>query len=152
MTVSEPPCEQPPGDDTELLTTALNHAWTWYDAHTNRAIQALNFYLVAGAILFAAYTSAINEKNYSIAVALAIAALGLTFLVTAAVLVTTNDANQAGPALAQLQDRIADKLDLKEIRIATAQHGKTVSRAAIVITFGAAALLEISGLVYAATR
>jgi hypothetical protein len=149
MTASEPPGEQAPQDDAALFTTALNHAWTWYDEHTKRAIQVTNFYLVATAILFTAYTSAINEHRYSVAVALTVAELALTALAAGTGFAMTNDASRAQPVLAKLQDRIASDLDIEEIRMAKFQYGKTVSRTAFVITLGFVILLNISALLYA---
>ena len=63
----------------------------------------VNFYLVANAILYTAYTSAIIGNHYGIAVALAVAALVLTAVATAVVPVVVSAAGLALPALAELQ-------------------------------------------------
>lgn len=134
------------------MTAALNHTWAWYDGQTNHAIQVTNYYLLATAILFAAYTSAIKGKHYSIAVALAVAALALTAIATAFGLGMVGEAGLAQPALAELQYRIARKLNLDEIQIARRQAGKRARRASVIITFGSAALHNISALIYATTH
>ena len=149
MTVSEPPGEQPPGDDTALLTIALNHAWAWYDAQVSRSYQLLNYYLVATAILFTAYTSAINGKHYGIAAALSLAGLGLTAPMAMAVLGEVNAGARAAPGLIELHNRMASRLRIEPIHLAAIQAARTQRRVGVAITFGLSALLEFSGLLYA---
>jgi hypothetical protein len=149
VTEGESPDEQAPEDDTALLAAALNYFWAWYDGRTQRALQALNYYLVAAAIIFTAYTSAVNGRHYGVAAALAAAGLGLTVLAVAAFLHEVNAAAEAEPPLAELQHRMVGKLKLHSKCMPNLQTGIRTRRAAVVIIFGLATLLNILALLYA---
>jgi hypothetical protein len=152
MTASEPPGEQPPGDDTALLTAALDHAWAWYDGRLKRAFQVVNFYVLATAVLFNAYTSAINGKHYGVAAAVAAAGLGLTAIASASGFHEADAASLAEPALAELQGRVAGKLKISSVRMVSPEGRKRQRRAGIIMWIGLAALLNISALLYAVIR
>ena len=153
MTDSKPSGGETAKDNTALLTAALDHAWTWYDGFGSRFIQVVNYYLLANVIIVAAYTSAINGNHYGIAVALALAALGLTPAAATFARRNVKAAERAQPALEKLQDRIAGKLDIDEIRMAK-YRGATEKRmpAEAVLLFGGPALVFIAALGYAAAN
>jgi hypothetical protein len=110
----------------------------------------LNYYLVAGAILITAYTSAINGKHYGVAAVLAAAGLGLTAITAGIALYEVKAADLARPAVAELQTRIADRLGLDPVHLTIFQAGITGQRrVANVLTFAFATLLNIGALVYA---
>ena len=152
MTVSEPPGSQPPDDDTALLTAALNHTWAWYDTRSNRAIQAINYYVVATAIVVTAYASSIDGKHYGFAAALAIAGLGLTVVASLAGLYEVNAAALAEPALTEMQERIGGRLKTGSMHIASREPGLRSRLTALAIMFGLSAAFDISAVVYALTR
>ena len=149
MTDSNPPGEQAPGDDTALLTAALNHTWAWYDENTNRAIQGVSYFLVATAVVITAYIGAINGKHYGLAAALAVAGLGLAAVASAGVFYTVNVAALAEPALIEMQERIGDRLRTDSMRIARLQTGIRQRRAAAIALFGPSAAFDVGALLYA---
>jgi hypothetical protein len=149
MTVGESPDEHAPEDDPELLAGALNYLWARYDGRRQRAFQIINYYLVATAILFTAYTSAINGKHYGIAAVPALAGLGLTALAIVGLLHEQNAAALAEPPLAELQNRVGGRLGVDSIPMVSPQTRGRGGRAAVASGFGMATLLNIGALLYA---
>jgi hypothetical protein len=149
MTISEPPGEHPPADDTALLTAALNHAWAWYDAQISRSIQVVNYALVAGAILATAYVSAINGKHYPLAAVIAVAGTGVTTITSLMVFRQTLEVDAAEPVLARLQARVvgtslAGVTGTEQWTLRTAR-----GRISGIIALGVALMVDIAALLYA---
>jgi hypothetical protein len=153
MTDRESPDEHAPEDDPALLTAALDHCWTWYDARTKRSTDVINYYLIATAILITAYTSAITGKppHYWFATAIAGAGLVLTGLGFAAAHHQTGQAKLAEPALTELRRRIAKGLNLDSLIQPGAQ--RTQAGPAVTATaLGLAIALNLGALIFALVR
>ena len=73
--------EDMPGDGQDkdknlLLIAALDHAWHWHELRITCGLQILNFYLLAIAVLITAYVSALNARDHTVSIAVALAAAG----------------------------------------------------------------------------
>jgi hypothetical protein len=135
-----------PEDDTALLIAALNHSTGWYEARIDRGLQVMNYFVVAGAVLATAYVSAIGGKHYAIAavVSLSGTALGaLAFLIGRS---QRHRAAEAEPALAELQSRVAQRLDIGSFKVIQPRPHRESS---VRIAFALAILLSLGSAMYA---
>jgi len=154
MTPANPAGEQAPQDDTALLTAALNHAWAWYDAQISRALQVINYFLVASAVLATAYVSAINARHYPLAAVVALAGMGLTAVTSLISFRLSAAVNSGGPVLGELQGRVADRLMIDMAGMTGAQAGTIrlgrMRGSSAGVALGLALLVNIGALLYAA--
>jgi len=104
-------------NDHAKLATALDHSWRWFELRVSHGMQMLNFAVVAFALLAAAYVSALNDKLYGIAgaVALLAAAVAITAYLTA------RRQRQIGwiaaEPIREIQRRLAADLGIDSLRI-----------------------------------
>lgn len=126
----------------------MNHAWAWYDAQISRGLQVINYFLVASTVLATAYVSAITGKHYPLAAVVAGAGLGLTVVTFLIVLRGSAGVGLAGPVLAELQGRVADRLQLESVRNIGTAPRLAQSIVPGVMALGLAVLLNIAALLY----
>ena len=88
-------------------------------------------------------------EHYRVAAALAIAGLGLTAAMAAAVLGEVNAAARAAPGGSPNCKTGSQAGENRPIRMATFHAGRTQRRVAVAVPFGLSVLLQISGLLYA---
>jgi hypothetical protein len=106
-----------PQADAETMSTAVSHAWSWFEVHAVQRQNYVNFFLVAIGLLSAAYVGALTGKLPYLAAA--IGALGafvaLSFF---SIDLRNRELIHAGERpLKELQGRLADKLALDSLRI-----------------------------------
>jgi len=140
--------------DIALLTIALDHVWRWHEFRNASGLQVLNYYLLASAVMSAAYVSAINGRLHAVAGAIALLGVAVS---GAAYLVGRRQRDVArlaeGP-LKQIQDLLATDLDIDSLRMAerAAEHRKTWWHNSTVtanIIFPLAAIVSIAAAAYA---
>lgn len=99
------------------LTIPLDHAWRWYDLRINAGMQVLNFYLLAIAVLVSGYVSALNSRNHSLAVVVSLIAAAVTIFIYVIGARQDHVARLALSPIQELEDRLADALDIDSIRL-----------------------------------
>jgi DAD family len=149
MTISKPPGEQSPEDDTALLIAALNSVMTEYDAEVNRGLQVVNYFLVATALLATAYVSAINGKHYPIAAVLALTGIALTMVTFVIGMRQREMARPASREIAELHGRVVQKLKIESAHEARAEPITRLGPIPDMIAFGLVFVLYVCGLLYA---
>ena len=108
--------EQPP-DDVQLLIAAIDHAWQWWEFRIGNGLQVLNFFLLASAIMVAAYVSALGSHLYIVASAIGLIGAivsSATFLVGKR---QSDVANLGAAPMTELQSRLASALNIDSLRM-----------------------------------
>ena len=103
--------------DVTLLTTALQHATRWYEFRTTNGLQVLNFYLLASAVMSAAYVSALNGRFHAVASIIALAGVavsGATYLVGRR---QRDFAQLAEVPIKEIQAKLAAELNIDSLRM-----------------------------------
>jgi hypothetical protein len=145
----EQPGEHPAEDDTAVVIAALNHMMAWHETRIDRGLQVINYFVVAGAVLVTAYASALGGRHYGIAVAIALSGMALAMLAFIIGRQQRRAAAEAEPALAELQGRIASKLQADSFRIYKPQVRRPGEGVAA-IAFAVVVLLSAGSAIYAA--
>lgn len=138
--------------DVELLTTALDHAWRWFDLRMTSALQIVNYYLVAAALTSTAYVSALNARDYSIAGAIAVTASFVSLAAYSAGQRQRDIAQIAVTPIREIEDRLADSLGIDSLRMV--EHNGRARRALVPyltahILYPIGAIIGIAAAIYA---
>jgi hypothetical protein len=103
-------------DDTELTSTALGHAWAWYEMGMGHRLQVANIFMLVVAGNVAAYIAALQAHVDIVAGGVGLAATVLVVLFALMSRRARERVNIAATSLQAIENRIARILDLDELR------------------------------------
>jgi hypothetical protein len=103
--------------DHELLGIALDHVTRLYDSRTGNGLQVLNYFLVAVAVLSAAYVSALNGKLHAVGCAIGLAGVPLSIVAYLVGRRQRDVARLAEIPMKEIQAILADSLDIGSLRM-----------------------------------
>lgn len=138
----------------ELLTLALDHATRLYDSRTSSGLQVLNYFLVAVAVLAAAYVSALNGKLHAVGCAIGLAGIPLSAVTYLVGRRQRDVAKLAEIPMTEIQNVLADGLGIESLRMADhAEKSRTgwwrSSALMAGLIFTLAALVSLAAAAYA---
>lgn len=98
----------------------MDHVWRWYELRHTQGIQAVNYFMLAAAILSAGYVSALTSKLYFVA-----GVIGMIGVIVSAMAFMIGRRLReismiAEAPMASLQDRLATDLGMDELRMIAA--------------------------------
>jgi hypothetical protein len=106
-----------PAGEVDMLVAALDRAWNRWEFRVNNGLQVLNFFLLAAAILVAAYVSALSSHLNAVAAAIAVfgaAASGVAYVVGRR---QSQVAALAVEPMRDIQERLAQSLSIDSLRM-----------------------------------
>lgn len=103
--------------DADILGTAVNHAWSWFEVHTVQRQNYVNFFLVAVGLLSAAYVGALSGKLYYLAAAVSVLGVIISLSFFSIDLRNRELIHAGEQPLKELQGRLADMLTIDSLRI-----------------------------------
>ena len=103
--------------DVELLTIALDHVTRLYDSRMTNSLQVLNYFLVAAAVLSAAYVSAINGKLHAIGCAIGLLGVALSSVTYLVGRRQRDVARLAEVPMKEIEEILAENLKIGSLRM-----------------------------------
>jgi len=103
--------------DKELLNTALNHVWSWYEMSLGHRLQVANYILLLLLANVAGYVTALQAKLHVVAGFIGIFAALLSAASAIVVKRTRERIKAAAIPLKAIQARLADELQLLELKM-----------------------------------
>lgn len=130
------------GNFNKAQEVALEHAWEWFSLHARQRMQSLYYFLIAAAFLFGALTHASNTNNTALALGVSLLGGAISYIFFRLENRVRNLLHRSEDVLKPLEDELAKKTRLPEIKI--------VSRADSVLP-GSWAYSKVFRFLYAAT-
>jgi len=137
-----------------LFTTALDHAWNRFNFRISSALQILNYYLVAIAILSGAYVGALTHDLQPVAGFIGIIGSGVSVAAFLGGYGQIRLARMVMPQLRELEVRIATLLSIPDIWDNAPEEGSRLAQLRLSgnvagAMFGAAFLGGLAAAIYA---
>ena len=145
----------PSRDNVGLTSTALDHAWAWYSMGMGHRLQMASMFMLVVAGYVAVYIAALQAHVDVVAGGVGIAAAVTTLVFTLLSSRARERVNIASASLKAIEDRIAEALDLDELRTIDRINSSrpawrtTAVRANIMYGVLALAFLTASGYAFA---